>query len=231
MDRFADALTQSANGKIIYHESHDEAGNSHYREGEQDIYSARTIMVAANGAPLIDQTRRYAEARVHVAAGMTLLGPGIPMFFMGEEVGASRPYRYGDFVNAREDYYALRQGAGADLFRFYQDLIRLRLARPALRSHNIDVIYTHNANRMLAFRRWEGNEELLVVATLNNASFPNGYNIGNSRINDGQWREIFNSDATAYGGSGLANEGSISSAGGVITLRIPANSVLVFQRQ
>jgi 1,4-alpha-glucan branching enzyme len=231
MDRFADALVQSANGKIIYHESHDEAGNSHYREGEQDVYSARTIMVAANGAPLIDQTRRYAEARVHMAAGMTLLGPGIPMFFMGEEVGASRPYRYGDFVNAREDYYALRQGAGADLFRFYQDLIRLRLARPALRSHNIDVIYTHNANRMLAFRRWEGNEELLVVATLNNAPFPNGYNIGNSRINDGQWREIFNSDATAYGGRGLANEGSISSAGGVITLRIPANSVLVFQRQ
>ena len=90
---------------------------------------------------------------------MTLLGPGIPMFFMGEEVGASRPYRYADFINAREDYYALRQGPGANLFRFYQDLIRLRLAQPALRSPNIDILHTHDANRMLAFRRWQGSEE------------------------------------------------------------------------
>ena len=61
-------------------------------------------MVAVNDAPLVGETRRYAEGRVHFAAGMTLLGPGIPMFFMGEEVGASRPYRYADFLIAREDY-------------------------------------------------------------------------------------------------------------------------------
>ena len=157
MARFAGALAQSDHGKVIYHESHDEAGNSHYEEGGQQVYSARTIMVAINDAPLVGDTRRYAEARVHFAAGMTLLGPGTPMFFMGEEVGASRPYRYADFINAREDYHALRQGAGANLFRFYQDLIRLRLAHPALRSTNIDIIYTHDANRMLAFRRWEGS--------------------------------------------------------------------------
>jgi 1,4-alpha-glucan branching enzyme len=153
------------------------------------------------------------------------------MFFMGEEVGASHPYRYADFINAREDYYALRQGPGSNLFRFYQDLIRLHLPRPALRSSNIEILHTNDANRVLAFLRWEGNEELLVVASLNNASFPNGYNIGNSRINDGQWREIFNSDVTAYGGSGLTNAGSINTAAGVIMVRIPANSVLVFQRQ
>ena len=125
------------------------------KDGQQ-VYSARTIMVAVNDAPLVGETRRFAEARVHFAAGMTLLGPGMPMFFMGEEVGASRPYRYDDFVNAREDYYALRQGAGANLFRFYQDLIRLRLAHPALRSSQIDIVYTHDANRVLAFRRWLG---------------------------------------------------------------------------
>ncbi len=48
---------------------------------------------------------------------------------------------------------------------------------------------------------------------------------------NGQWREIFNSDATIYGSSGLANQGLIPSAGGVFTVRVPANSVLVFQRQ
>ncbi|MFA4902411.1 MAG: alpha-amylase family glycosyl hydrolase [Desulfobaccales bacterium] len=228
--RFADTLEHSVNGKVIYHESHDEAGNSNYQEGEEQVPSGRTIMVAVNGAPLIDQTRRFAEARVHFAAGMTLLGPGIPMFFMGEEVGASRPYRYADFINAREDYYALRRGPGANLFRFYQDLIRLRLAQPHLRSPNLDLLHTHDANRLLAFRRGEGSEELLIVASLNNNAFADGYVIQNVRIADGQWREIFNSDATAYGGSGLANQGLIPSAGGVFTVRVPANSVLVFQR-
>src|SRR5208337_4882752 len=87
--KFADTLEQSANGKLIYHESHDEAGNSYYEEGGQRIYSARTIMVAVNDAPLVGETRHYAEGRVHFAAAQTLLGPGIPMFFMGEEVGAS----------------------------------------------------------------------------------------------------------------------------------------------
>jgi 1,4-alpha-glucan branching enzyme len=229
--RFADTLEHSANGKVIYHESHDEAGNSYYEEGGQRVYSARTIMVAVNEAPLVDATRRYAEERVHFAAAMTLLGPGIPMFFMGEEVGASRPYRYADFINAREDYYALRQGPSANLFRFYQDLIGLRLGQPALRSPNLDILHTHDANRVLAFRRWQGSEELLIVASLNNTSFADGYVIQNVPTAAAQWREIFNSDSTAYGGSGMANPGLISSAGGAFTVRVPANSVLVFQRQ
>ncbi len=229
--RFADTLQHSADGKVIYHESHDEAGNSYYEEGGQRIYSARTIMVAVNEAPLVDDTRRYAEGRVHWAAALTLLSPGIPMFFMGEEVGASRPYRYADFINAREDYYALRQGPGANLFRFYQALIRLRLTQPPLRSHNIDILHTHDANRLLAFWRWAGGQELLVVASLNNNAFTDGYVIQNPRIADRQWREIFNSDAAIYGGTGLANPGLIPSAGGVFTVRVPANSVLVFQRQ
>jgi len=229
---FAGALTESATAKVVYHESHDEAGNSYYEEGGQRVYSARTIVTAVNGASLGNAaTRRYAEARVHFAAGMTLLGPGIPMFFMGEEVGASEPYRYDDFIDHRENFPALRQGAGANLFRFYQELIRLRLAHPALRSRNIDVLHTHDANRVLAFRRWEAGDELMVIASLNNGAFVGGYRIQSSRIADGRWREIFNSDTAGYSGSGLVDADLIASAGGVFSARLPANSVLVFQRQ
>jgi 1,4-alpha-glucan branching enzyme len=231
MTWFASALVNSGNGKVIYHESHDEAGNSYYEEGGQRVYSGRTIAVAVNDAALIGETRRYAEARVHFAAGITLLAPNIPLFFMGEEVGASRPYRYTDFANTRENFYALRQGAGANLFRFYQDLLRLRLSRPALRSCNIDILHTHDANRILAFRRWQGAEELLVIGSLNNRPFTGGYCIQDSRITDGQWREILNSDATNYGGRGLINPVPISSQGGAVTPVVPANSVLVFVRQ
>ena len=76
------------------------------------------------------------------------------MFFMGEEVGAWQPYRYNDFIDFREDYPALRAGAGAQLFRFYQDLIRLRLARPALRSHALDIL--HVPTRTACWRSGDG---------------------------------------------------------------------------
>jgi 1,4-alpha-glucan branching enzyme len=231
MTWFAGALANSGDGRVIYHESHDEAGNSSYEEGGQRVYSGRTIAVAANDAMLIGETRRAAEARVHFAAGITLFAPYIPMFFMGEEVGASRPYRYADFGNAREDFSALRRGAGANLFRFYQDVIRLRLSRPALRSRNIDILHTHDANRVLAFRRWQGDEELLVVGSLNNQPFAEGYRIQDAHLADGQWREILNSDATDYGGQGLLNRDPISSQAGIITPIVPANSVLLLLRQ
>jgi 1,4-alpha-glucan branching enzyme len=231
MTSFAGELAGGNLHHIVYHESHDEAGNSYYMENGTEVHSARTIAVAVNNAPLIGETRRYAEARVHFAAGMTLLGASTPLFFMGEEVGASLSYRHDDFAQAREDFEALRQGAGAQLFRFYADLIRLRLARPSLRSGNLDVVYVHDANRVLAFRRWDGTEELLVFSSLSNTTFAAGYSIENSRLGDGQWREIFNSDRLEYGGDGLVNAETIASGGGVFTAGLPANSVLVFQRQ
>ncbi|MFZ0258182.1 MAG: alpha-amylase family glycosyl hydrolase, partial [Gammaproteobacteria bacterium] len=230
MNWFAGALT-AAQGRVVYHESHDEAGNSYYRENGQEVHSARTIVVAVNDASLNGDTRRYAEARTRFAAGVTLLGPGVPMFFMGEEVGASKPYRYDDFLSNREDFEALRQGAGGRLFQFYQDVIGLRLRHPALRSANIDVLYVHDANRMLVFRRWEGSEDFLVVASLNNTRFSDGYEVRNARLADGTWSQVLNSDASLYGGWGIENPGSVRSAGGVFTPRVPANSVLVFQRQ
>ena len=231
MTWFAGVLEASANGRVIYHESHDEAGNSYYQENGRDVRSARTIVVAVNGAALEGETRRYAEARTRFAAGVTLLAPSVPMFFMGEEVGASRPYRYNDFLDNREDFQALRQGTGARLFRFYADILRLRRAHPALRSHSCQIVHVHDTNRVLAFRCSTTAEDMLVVACLNNWSFRGGYRIQDTRIADGRWREIFNSDADAYGGSGLSNAGSLESSGGAINVTIPANSVFVLQRQ
>jgi 1,4-alpha-glucan branching enzyme len=82
MSFFAGAMRASGSGKVVYNDSHDEAGNS--------PGSARTICLAVNNAPLIGATRIWAEARVRVAAGLALLSAGTPMFFMGEEVGRAR---------------------------------------------------------------------------------------------------------------------------------------------
>lgn len=51
MDYFAGALATSGSHKVVYHESHDEAGNSYYDEGGHQVNSRRTIVSAANSAP------------------------------------------------------------------------------------------------------------------------------------------------------------------------------------
>ncbi|AFZ23831.1 1,4-alpha-glucan branching enzyme [Cylindrospermum stagnale PCC 7417] len=230
MDKFAGALGWSGRNKVVYHESHDEAGNAYYEQGGYRVESRRTIVSAANSAPLIGETRRYAEARCRFAFGMSVLSAGTPMFLMGEEIGAQKPYRYSDFIKNREDLLSDRHTSGQRLFRFYQDLIQLRLSHEELRSHLIDIIYVHNANRVIAFRRWDVTEEFLIIASLNNRPFSSGYTINNSRIKDGQWREIFNSDAALYGGDNIGNFGTnISAINGYIHPIVPANGFVVFQ--
>ena len=167
LGQFAGAHYDSQWNKVVYHESHDEAGNAGG--------TARTIITAVNGAPLFGTTRDYAEARCRVAAGLTLLSAGTPMFFMGEEVGAEEPYRVGDFLQHRENLAGKRAGVGAKLFRCYQELIRLRRRRPSARSQDIDIIHALGENRVIAFTRTSGVDQLLVVASLRNQPFLDGY--------------------------------------------------------
>jgi len=222
MDYFAGALQATQGGtKVVYHESHDEAGNGELTD--------RTLNVAVNGAALTSDTRSFAEARCRFAAGVTFLSAGIPMFLFGEEVGSEKKFIYGHVLENRENLRDLRQGSGSRLFEFYRSLIRLRHSSPALRSPDIDVVYVHNANRILAFRRWGGGQHILVVASLNNRAFADfPYALNSERIPNGRWTEVFNSDAAEFGGGGVNNSGTIlTSANGQLTCRIPANGLLV----
>lgn len=231
MDRFAAALAATGNQKVVYHESHDEAGNSYYEADGQKIYSRRTILAAVNGAPLVGKTRHFAEARCRFAAGMAMLAAGTPMFLMGEEIGAQKPYRYQDFWQNQEDLLGEKAGSGARLFQFYQDLIRLRQAHAGLRSRQIEIVHVHNIHRVIAFRRWDEQEELLVVASLNNAPFTHEYDLKHERLGNQQWQEIFNSDAIGYGGSNVGNFGeTIAAMAGYLHLELPANGFVVFQK-
>jgi glycosidase len=100
------ATEYAGGGRDQLKQSHDQAGNACYRDGPYTVCSARTIQVAVNG--FMDGNRPWAEARCRVAAALTFLTPGVPMFFMGEEVGAKEPYRYDDWLLHREDFAALK---------------------------------------------------------------------------------------------------------------------------
>ncbi len=210
----------------MYHESHDEAGNS--------PGSLRTSRVAVNDAPLVGATRVVAEARCRVAFGLSLLSAGTPMFFMGEEILAQRSAKYDNIVQAKEDLHGERAGNGASLFRFYQDLLELNRRHPVVRSGEIDVIHALPTTRVVAFVRRSFAESLLVVASMNNAAFADGYVIetAESRLPSGAWREIFNSDSDRYGGNNLGNFGTaIPAVQGRIQLRIPARGFVVLRRE
>jgi 1,4-alpha-glucan branching enzyme len=226
LDAFSGALYGARHSQVVFHESHDEAGNSAGTE--------RTLVVAVNGAPLVGATRRAAEARARVCCGLTLLSPGTPMFFMAEEIGAQKKVTYANSMASREDILGERAGNGKALFRFYQELIALRGRLRSARGHEIDILHHWNASRVIAFKRWSAGEEVIVVASLNDAPFDRGYVIQKDpvAIPDGGWKEIFNSDAAAYGGSDVGNAGAvIPSSGGRIEVVIPANGFVVLARR
>jgi 1,4-alpha-glucan branching enzyme len=223
MGYFAGALSASGDHHVVYPESHDECGNSRG--------SGRTLAVAVNRAPLSGETRRYAEARSRFAFGMAFLSAGTPMFFMGEEIGATKDYRYNDFIEFREDLRGERAGQGARLFRFYQDLISLGRRHAVIRSRELTVLHAHDENRVLVFQRHLGSEEMLVLASLNNRPFASGYSIFDGRLPEASWSEVFNSDAGVYGGDDVGNGGAtVSSSGGHFRAVIPANGFLVFRK-
>ena len=94
------------------------------------------------------------------------------MFFMGEEIGATKPFTTDHFSTNKEDLIGDRNGDGRFLFAFYKALIGLVLSNPAARSTSIDVIYRHNDNRVIAFTRSAPTQNLLIIASLSDSPLP-----------------------------------------------------------
>jgi 1,4-alpha-glucan branching enzyme len=230
MDRFASSLAATGRKTVVYHESHDEAGNSEH--------SRRTLMAAIaagrDASPPTGEVRRIAEARCRFVAGMNLLSAGTPMFLMGEEIGAVKDFTFDGFVENREDLLGEREGAGRHLFRFYRDLIRFRRRHQTFATPNLEIVYTHNHDRVLAFHRFKGPEHYLVVSTLNDNGWPDGYELTAQGLLKGRWREIFTSDSAWYDGSGVKNdeELEVQSDGKVqrLLVKLPARGFVVLRR-
>jgi 1,4-alpha-glucan branching enzyme len=85
---------------------------------------------------------------------------------------------------------------------------------------------------VLAWRRWGHGDDFLVLASLNNRPFRDGYVVSNSRLADGDWKEVFNSDSSKYGGDNMGNFASdaIPSRGSALRAVIPANGFVVLKR-
>jgi len=202
---------------VNYIESHDEAA-----------HQGRVSVLADSSDP----DGPFAQGRARVAMALVLFSAGIPMLLQGQELLESRPF--GDSMDKRIRW-GLRED-NAPFFRFAKDTVRLRRALPALRSSSgQNVFHVNDGANVLALHRHAGaGDDLVVVVSLNGSSF-DAYELGFPL--GGDWFEVLNGDASAYGGQNRGNGGRITASGPPrhgfnhsAAIVIPPNGVLVFAR-
>ena len=151
----------------------------------------------------------FAKGRTTLGFGLTLLAPGIPAILMGTEWLEDTDFGAGDWDNIPENRLNWQlKATHAGIFEFYKDLIGVRKTNGALRANaGIDVSHVNDAGNVIAFRRWDGSGNLvLVVANFANTDYYN-YQIGVP--SGGMWYELVNNQAPGYEGEGGNNCGGI----------------------
>ena len=167
--------------RVIYTESHDEVANGRARL-PQDI--------APN-----DPGGWFARKRSVLGAVLVFTAPGIPMVFQGQDFLEDEWFRDVDPL----DWSKKQRFAG--IFRLYQDLIRMRRDRAdfaGLQGHNVNVFHCNEADKVIAFHRWDrggGGDDVVLVLNFANRAY-DSYRIGLPC--PGAWRVRFNSDWSGY---------------------------------
>jgi 1,4-alpha-glucan branching enzyme len=134
--------------------------------------------------------------------------PGKKMLFMGGEFGQRREWTHDDSLEWHVLQYPLHQGVQ----HWVADLNRVHREQPALHRKDFSTEGFRWVQRgdweqsALSFLRLGDEGTPPVLAVYNFTPVPRfNYRVGVPR--GGYWREILNSDASLYGGSGLGNAG------------------------
>jgi 1,4-alpha-glucan branching enzyme len=167
-----------------------------------------------------DRWRQFAGLRALLAYQWA--HPGKQLLFMGSEFGQEAEWS----EQAGLDWQALGDGAGADgpafhsgVQRLVKDLNRVYLGHPALwrqdfTPEGFSWIDASDADgNVLAFLRFAGaghtgpGSEVIACVVNFSGSPHDDYRVGLPTA--GRWREMINTDAAGYGGSGVGNLGAV----------------------
>lgn len=156
--------------------------------------------------------------------------PGKQLLFMGQEFGQISEWSEGRSL----DWWLLDQPSHVQLHEFVSALNRVYRAQSPLWARDSDGVAftrlggpTWNPNVVAFARRdWHGNT---VVVICNFSGVPlDNYEMDLPEV--GIWNEILNTDAVAYGGSGVGNLGVVHAVdGGRARLVLPPLGVLWLQ--
>ena len=215
---------------LAYAHSHDEVGNS-------GKWLGRLASGTKDEAGVLSTEAR---AKSRSGAALTLLGPGIPMLWQGEEFLANNDFKHGltstwgqdtTWLEGTEaekntDTSKARQGH----LQVHKDLIGLRKSSDAFYpTAPVNRVMTHNQDQVVAFERVGASGDAFVVVTQMSDVNRGGYPVP---LPPGRWKEVFNSDAQAYGGENFGNGGTeFDSRSGTSTgLNLPAGGTIVLKK-
>jgi len=179
-----------------------------------------------------DDWQKHANLRAYF--GFMWTHPGKKLLFMGGELAQPTEWNH----DAALPWHLLDQPMHRGTQAVVRDLNRLYRDVPALHERDTDpagfawVVGDDAANSVFAFLRLDAEgRPALVVCNLTPVP-REGYRIGVPLT--GRWREVLNTDAAAYGGSGLGNGGGAEAVGegahgqpASLTLTLPPLSTLI----
>ncbi len=157
-----------------------------------------------------DDWQKFANLRL--LYGYMWSMPGKKLLFMGGEVGQWHEWSHEGSI----DWHLRQHAPHAGIERLIGDLNALYRGRPAL--HQKDCVpegfewvdASDAAESVVSYlRKADGAPPMLVVANLTPVVRRN-YRVGVPT--DGRWREVLNTDAERYGGSGQGNLGAVEAA-------------------
>jgi len=155
-----------------------------------------------------DEWQKFANLRL--LYGYMFTHPGTKLLFMGSEFGQSDEWNFEKSL----DWHLLQYDYHSGIKKLITDLNHLYKSQPALYEKQFSVEgfewinYSDHQNAVLTYIRKGNNpDENIIVACNFTQAVRENYRIGIPK--KGNLREIFNSDATTYGGSGIGNSDSL----------------------
>ncbi len=195
---------------------------------DEVVHGKGTLLTKMAG----DDWQKFATLRAYYAFMWGY--PGKKLLFMGQEFA-----QRGEWSEERAlDWYLLDKPEHRGVRSLVRDLNRLYRSRPALHARDCEpegfewLIVDDSANSVFAWlRKAPGANPVVVVA--NFTPVPrDDYRIPVPTA--GRWREIINSDASEYGGSGKGNGGAVQSTpdgggGSAITMLLPPLATIMLE--
>lgn len=175
-----------------------------------------------------DDWQKFATLRAYYA--MMWGYPGKKLLFMGQEFAQRN-----EWSEARElDWHLLEHGPHQGVQRLVGDLNRLYRSRPALHARDCEaegfewVLVDAAADSVFAWVRRAPGAAPIVVISHFTPLLRHGYRMRLPA--GGRWREVMNSDAQEYGGSGAGNLGVVlTDEEGWANITIPAFGTLMLE--
>ncbi|WP_264550834.1 1,4-alpha-glucan branching protein GlgB [Flavobacterium sp. N2038] len=171
---------------------------------DEVVYGKKSI---ANKMPG-DEWQKFANLRLLYSYMFT--HPGTKLLFMGSEFGQSDEWNFEKSL----DWHLLQYDYHSGVKKVITDLNQLYKTYPALYERQFTgdgfewINYSDHQNAVISYiRKGDNSDENVIVVCNFTQIVRENYRIGISQ--KGKLREIFNSDAEIYGGSGVGNSESL----------------------